>query len=114
MVIGYWFDPSNKKNIYEGTFGGNLVYISNCRCIEDPKIIQNKLVVEHSHGGAGPDRENIKLIWNGKHYQNYRGEYIVDVILFSDKIDFHRALILEKKVLDVAPLKFEGARFLWD
>ena len=113
MMVGYWFDPSSNKNIYEGTFGGNLVYIRNCRCLEDPKIIQNKLVVKHSHGGAGSDRENTKLLWNGEYYQNYKGEYIVDLILFSDKIDFHRALIREKKVLDVAAVQFEGVSFLW-
>ena len=113
LLVGYWFDPSTNKNIYEGTFGGNLVYINNCRCLEDPKIIQNKLIVTHSYGGAGSDRENTKLLWNGKYYQNYKGEYIVDLILFSDKIDFHRAGIREKKVLDVAAVRLEAISFVW-
>lgn len=112
MMVGYWFDPSTNKNIYEGTFGGNLVYISNCRCMEDPKIIQNKLIVEHFHGG-GSDRENTKLLWNGKYYQNYKGEYIVDLILFSDKIDYRLSGVREKKILDVAAVRRENVSFVW-
>ena len=96
LMVGYWFDPSSDKSIYEGTFGGNLVYISDCRCLENPKIIENRLVVTHTYGGAGSDRENTKLLWKYKYYQNYKGEYIVDLILFSDQFDLHRARIEEK------------------
>ena len=113
LMVGYWFDPSSNKNIYEGTFGGNLVYISNCRCLEDPKIIENKLVVKHFHGGTGADRENTKLLWNGTYYQNYKGEYIVDLILYSDKTDFGRAGIQEKKVLDLEAVQREAVSFVW-
>jgi len=112
LMVGYWFDPSTDKSIYEGTFGGNLVYISNCRCLEGPKIIENKLVVTHFYGGAGSDRENTKLLWNGKYYQNYKAEYIVDLMLYSDKIDFSAKGIKEKKVLNVTGLKREGVSFV--
>jgi hypothetical protein len=91
--------PSNNNITYESTFAGKPVYIRNCKCLSDPKIIKNKLVVTHSYGGGESNRESTKLLWNGKYYQNPKGEYIVDLELFSDKVDIQRALLTEKKCL---------------
>ncbi len=81
--------------------------------IRNPKIIQNKLLLVHSYGGGESNRESTKLLWNGKYYQNSSGEYIVDVVLFSDVMDIRRALLTEKKILDVTALQREGVRFVW-
>jgi hypothetical protein len=113
MTVDDEFLPSNKNITYEGTFDGDMVYIRNCKCLEDVKIIQNKLFVIHSYAGGGSDRENTKLLWNGKYYKNSRGEYIVDLILFSDEKDLHRALLREKKILNVEDVQREGVNFIW-
>jgi hypothetical protein len=113
LTVDDEFLPSNNNITYEGTFGGEMVYIRNCKCMKDIKIIQNKLVVVHSYGGGASNRESTKLLWNGKHYQNSKGEYIVDLILFSDKVDIRRALITEKKILDVTGVKAKGGNFVW-
>jgi hypothetical protein len=106
--------PMNNNVTYEGVFQGKLVYIRNCRgCIKDPIISQDKLVLVHSYGGGASNRETTKLLWNGKYYQNPKGEYIVDVMLFSDVVDIRRAMLTEKKILDVTALRREGVRSVW-
>jgi hypothetical protein len=105
--------PSNNKVTYESTFDGKWVYILNCKCLTNVKIIKDKLVVVHSYGGGESDREITTLLWNGKHYRNSKGEYIVDVRLYSDKCDRRRAMLHEKKVLDIAPLRANEANFVW-
>ena len=105
--------PSNNNITYESTFEGKLVYIRNCKCLNDIKVIQNKLVVTHSYGGGESNRESTKLLWNGMHYQNSKGEYIVDLMLFSDKVDIRRALLREKKILDIAAVQAKEVNFVW-
>jgi hypothetical protein len=107
MTIDDELLPSNKNATYEGTFHGKVVYIRNCRCLEDPEIVQNKLVVRNVYGGGESNLESTVLLRNGKYYQNSKGEYIVDVILFSDKVDIRRALIIYTKVIDIAGVKRE-------
>lgn len=98
---------------YAGTFDGDAVYIRNCKCLRDAQIIQNKLVVTHSYGGGESNRNSTELLWNGRHYKNAKGDYIVDVMLHSDKVDIRRALFTEKKVLDVEGVQMEGVRVVW-
>jgi hypothetical protein len=81
--------------------------------LSDVKIIQNKLIVTHSYGGGESDRENTKLLWSGRHYQNSKGEYMVDLILFSDKIDNRRALLQERKILDIAGVQVKEVNVVW-
>ena len=105
--------PSNNNIAYESTFDGKPVYFRNCKCLSDIKIIQNKLVVTHSYGGGESNRESTKLLWNGRHYQNSKGEYIVDLVLFSDKVDVRRALLRDKKVLDIAAVQVKQVNLVW-
>jgi hypothetical protein len=112
--------PSNSNITYESTFDGKVVYIRNCKCLSDIKVIQNKLIVTHSHGGDASNREATKLLWTGRHYQNLKGEFIVDVMVFSDKIDvlsdkvgIRRDLIREKIILDILALQMTDANFVW-
>jgi len=107
------FHPSNNNITYSGTLNGNLVYIRNCRCLRDPRVIQNKLIVKHSYGGGESNRESTVLLWDGTYYQNRKGEYIVDVLLHSDKVDIRRAMIHDKKIIDVAPLQRAGVNEVW-
>jgi hypothetical protein len=113
MNVDMQFLPSNNNITYESTFGGELVYIRNCKCLENIKIIQSKLIVTHSYGGGESNRESTKLIWNGVPYKNSKGEYIVDVILFSDKVDIRRAMLREKKILDIAAVQMKDASLVW-
>lgn len=62
ITVDDQFLPSNNNITYEGTFGGKMVYIRNCKCLMDAKIIQNKLVVMHSYGGGESNRETTKLL----------------------------------------------------
>lgn len=105
--------PSNNNVTYESTFGGDMVYVRNCKCLRGVKIVKDKLIVTHSYGGGESNRKSTVLLWNGRHYQNSKGEDVVDVVLFSDKIDMRRALLTEKKILDVKPVQWEGAGFVW-
>jgi len=105
--------PTNNNVTYEGTFGGEMVYIHNCKCVRNVKIVKDKLVMTHFYGGSGSNRESTVLLWNGQYYQNTKGEYIVDVKLYSNKADIGLAGISEKKVLDVAPLQRDNATFVW-
>ena len=84
------FLPSNNNATYESTFGGDMVYIRNCKCLRGVKIVKDKLIVTHSYGGGESNRESTVLLWNGWHYQNSKGEDVVDVVLFSNKIDMRR------------------------
>ena len=43
----------------------------------------------------------------------FKGEDVVDVVLFSNKIDMRRALLTEKKILDVKPVQLVGTGFVW-
>ena len=78
-----------------------------------PKCTQNKLVVRHFYGGGESNRESTGLLWNGEYYKNSKGEYIVDLVLFSDKFDIRRAGIQEKKVLDVEAVQMKEVNFVW-
>ena|SRR5687767_18253 len=113
LAVDDQFLPSNNNITYEATFDGKPVYIRNCKCLRDVKIIQNKLVVTHSYGGGESNRESTKLLWSGGYYQNSKGEYIVDLILFSDKADLRRAGFHEKKILDVEAVQVKGANLVW-
>jgi hypothetical protein len=112
MNVDDKFLPSNGIT-YEGTLGGHMVYVRNCKCLRGVRIVKDKLIVTHSYGGGESNRTGTVLLWNGRHYQNSRGEDVVDVVLFSDKIDMRRALITEKKILDVKPVQRDGAGFVW-
>lgn len=105
--------PSNNNSTYESIFGGDMVDIRNCKCLRAVMIVKDKLIVTHSYGGGESNRESTVLLWNGRHYQNPKGEPVVDLVLFSDKIDMRRALFSEKKILDVKPVQLEGAGFVW-
>lgn len=113
MNVDDQFLPSNNNATYESTFGGDMVYIRNCKCLRGVKIVKDKLIVTHSYGGGESNRESTVLLWNGWYYQNSKGEDVVDVVLFSDRIDMRRALLTEKKILDVKPVQLVGAGFVW-
>jgi len=104
--------PSNKNTTYEGTVGGKLVYIRNCKCLNNLSVMENKLVVTHTYGGGETNRERTVLLSNGKPYQNSRGEYIVDAIIYSP-FDNRRAMFQERKVLDLEPAQVKTVNFIW-
>jgi hypothetical protein len=104
--------PSNNRVTYESTFGGKQVYIHNCKCMSDIKVIKNMLVLTHSYGGGESHRESTTLLWNGRHYQNSKGEYIADVMLYSDVVDIHRAMITEKQVFDIKGTQVKDVNFV--
>jgi hypothetical protein len=104
--------PGNKNITYESTFGGKLVYIRNCKCLNNLSVMENKLVVTHTYGGGASNRELTVLLSNGKPYQNSKGEYIVDAILYSP-FDNRKAVLQERKVLDLEPAQVKTANFIW-
>ncbi|HWA36032.1 MAG TPA: hypothetical protein VG737_17950 [Cyclobacteriaceae bacterium] len=99
--------PNKTQTMYEGTFEGNRAYIGRDR-IENPKVIKNKLVLVRGYGGPNSGPQRTILLWNGRYYQDLKGQYIVDVVLFTDP-SMHRALIFEKKIFDVTALQREGS-----
>ena len=38
---------------------------------------------------------------------------VVDLVLFSDKVDMRRALFSEKKILDLKPVQMDDVGFIW-
>lgn len=104
--------PSNNKSTYWGTMDGKGVYIKNCKCFSDPKVIQDKLVVTHRYSG-GSNRESTLLLWSGSYYKNAKGEIIVDLKLHSDVVDVTKILTTERKVHDIKALQLENEDFIW-
>jgi hypothetical protein len=106
--------PTNNNITYESTFEGKLVYIRNCECLDDVKILRDKLIFKHSYYGKASNLESTRLVWNGRHYQNSKGEHIVDLMLYTDQAtDIHGIGRLEKKILDVAPVQVKNVNLVW-
>lgn len=108
-------DPFQSYNniTYASTFDGKTVFIRSCDCLSDVKVIQNKLSLIHSYGGGESNRTSTKLLWNGRHYKNAKGEHVVDLMLFVDTNDTRRALFRERKMLEIAPVQIKEANFVW-
>jgi hypothetical protein len=112
LVLKDSFEPY-KDITYASTFDGKPVFIRSCRCLSDVKIIQNKLSMIHTYGGGERNKEHTKLLWNGRHYKNAKGEPVVDLILFVDTNDTRRAGFIERKILEIAPVQIKEANLVW-
>jgi hypothetical protein len=94
-------------------YNGKTVPMVNCNCFSRPKIAVDKLFVSHSYGGGESNRESTKLYWNGTYHQDARGNYIVDVILHSDKVDIRRAMIYDRKIHTIEALQRSDVNTIW-
>lgn len=105
-VVGYY-------HYLVGPYSGQSLPMSNCGCFSKARVIQEKLIVSHHYGGGESNRESAKLHWTGKYHRNAKGEYIVDVILHSDKSDIRRAMVHDTKIIDIEQIKRTDVSSVW-
>lgn len=103
------FRGQSMKSEHDNPF----IPLENCGCLSSPKIIQDKLIVRHAYSGGESNRERTKLYWNGKYDVNEKHQYIVNVILHSDKVDIRRAVIRDTKIHMIEALKRNDATTVW-
>jgi hypothetical protein len=107
MTIDGTLLPQNNNRTYEGTFDGKRAYIFR-DLIENAGVIKDKLVLVRGYAGPNSVPQRTILLWNGRFYQDSKGQYMVDVVLFTDP-SMHRALIFEKKIFDLNALQRKGS-----
>jgi hypothetical protein len=104
---------TERRLVPEGEFNGKTIPMSDCRCLSQPRIVQDKLIVTHQYGGGDFNRLSTKLFWNGEYHKNSKGEYSVDLIIHSDVVDIRRALFREKKILDIESIQRNDVNTVW-